>query len=193
MDYLGILFLIISLIIHIFATDFTLNKGKGIVKIEESNYYDIVHHSFKDLSEYHYIKNFLTLGIIIPILFYPRKEVFFDLFKIIPIIIIIRSVLTSVTIFPSVRNGGDIQRTDTFLDYFIGDNHDRMFSGHVSFTTLISYLLIKWNYVNIPSLSLVFLFLYNIIHAFIIIVTRSHYTIDVLNSMIITFLLSIKI
>ncbi len=179
--------LAIALFFHIISTMYTYNKGETLEKMNINNYFDIIHHNFKDYSQYHHLKNLLTLFIFIPLIIYhsPYKlnGVFSDLLKILPIIIIVRSILTSATIFPSVRKE-EIPKTHYFLDYFIGDNHDRMFSGHVSFAILISYLLLKWNYTN----SLNLLIIFNLIHAFIIVVTRSHYTIDVLNSAIITLL-----
>jgi hypothetical protein len=181
------LFLGISIIIHILATVFTYNKGESLRKIDKTNYYDIIQHSFPDYSQYHHIKNAVTLAIILPFIFFynSRKlvSIFNDLLTILPIIIITRSILTSVTILPSVRES-HIPKTHHFLDYFIGDNHDRMFSGHVSLVFLLSYMLIKWNYIPFGFGGLV---VYNIIHAFIVIVTRSHYTIDILNSLLITY------
>lgn len=178
--------LAISMLIHIIATKWTYNIGKTVTKIQMENYYDIIQHNFPDYSEYHYLKNIITISPL-GFLLIPNPNFQFllkDFFLILPILIIVRSILTVVTIFPSVRKHS-IPKTNSFLDLFIGDNHDRMFSGHVSFFVLISFLLIKWGYVS----NLLTVVLLNIIHAFVIVVTRSHYTIDVLNSGVITFLI----
>lgn len=187
------LFLGISLLFHVFATIFTYTKGESLRKIDSTNYYDIIQHSFPDYSQYHHIKNGITLLILLPfVLFWSKSKlsgIIDDLVVILPIIIIVRSILTMVTILPSVRES-EIPKTHHFLDYFIGDNHDRMFSGHVALVFLLSFLLIKWNYIHLNGqIVLGGLIVYNIIHAFIVIVTRSHYTIDVLNSLLITYLL----
>jgi hypothetical protein len=178
--------LILSLLIHIVATKWTYNVGKKITKIQMENYYDIIQHNFPDYSEYHYLKNLITLSPL-AILFIPNGNFQFllrDFFSILPILIVLRSILTVVTIFPSVRKHS-IQKTGSFLDFFIGDNHDRMFSGHVSFIVLLSFLLLKWGYVS----NVTPLVLFNVFHAFVIVATRSHYTIDTLNSGIITTLI----
>lgn len=180
----------LALIIHLIATDFTYKKGNQLVLLKESNYYDIIHHNFKDYSSFHYYKNFITLLFVIPFLFHLDKLKLIpkQIFFIIPILIILRALFTSVTIFPATRTNGP-NETDNFnfFNYFIGDNHDRMFSGHVCFAVLLSYFMFSLN-----ILPLLIIILLNLIHAFIIVVTRSHYTIDVLNSSIITLLLVIN-
>lgn len=184
--------LVVALIIHFLTTSFTYNKGKEIEKINKNQYFDVIQHNFGNYSQFHYLKNIITLSILIPFIIFHSKSKLYgvlgDILVYIPILIIIRSVLTSVTILPSDRSY-EIKETNTLLDYFIGDNNDRMFSGHVLFFTFLSYLLIKWNYLTITPLNILLLFLMNIFHAFIIVVTHSHYTIDVFNSFIITILL----
>lgn len=180
-----------SILIHFLATDFTFNKGSELTLLTKENYYDIIHHNFKDYSAFHYTKNAITASFILPFLFNLEKikSIEGQSLLLIPLIVVIRSLFTSVTIFPATRENGPNDQTQktkfSFLNYFIGDNYDRMFSGHISFAVVLSYLAIKLNLVSLPLIIIA-----NLIHAFIIVVTRSHYTIDVLNSGLITFLLT---
>lgn len=185
--------ILLVVVIHILATEFTYNKGSKLTLLTKDNYYDIIHHNFEDYSAFHYTKNIITGSFLLPFLFNldkVRLDLFKDILKIVPLIIILRSLFTSVTIFPATRENGPNNEKNKnipnvpFIDYFIGDNYDRMFSGHISFSIILSYLAIKLNLVTLPLIILA-----NLIHAFVIVVTRSHYTIDVLNSSIITYLL----
>jgi hypothetical protein len=181
--------ILLSILIHFLATDFTFNKGSELTLLTKENYYDIIHHNFKDYSAFHYTKNAITASFILPFLFNleKTKSIEGQSLLLIPLLIIIRSLFTSVTIFPATRENGpnDDQNQFSFLNYFIGDNYDRMFSGHISFAVVLSYLATKLNLVSLPLIVIA-----NLIHAFVIVVTRSHYTIDVLNSGLITFLLT---
>lgn len=190
---------ILILIIHLIATDFTYKKGNQLVLLNESNYYDIIHHNFKDYSSFHYYKNLITFLFVVPFLFNLDKLTYVPnkLLYIIPTLIILRSIFTSVTIFPATRTNGPNQEQQkqhiNFFNYFVGDNHDRMFSGHICFAVILSYLMFYTGIFSVTTVPLISIILLNIIHAFIIVVTRSHYTIDVLNSSIITLLLLVQI
>lgn len=186
-----------AIVIHFLATNFTYTKGSQLELLTENNYYDIIHHNFKDYSAFHYTKNVITGLFVLPFLFNLNKlrsiSNSMSLLFLIPLLIIIRSLFTSVTIFPATRENGPNANENTlkeisFIDHFFGDNYDRMFSGHISFAIVLSYISIKLNLVSLPLIIIA-----NLIHAFVIVVTRSHYTIDVLNSGLITFLLLNKL
>ena len=189
-----VVLIISAILVHFVATDFTYTNGNKLKLLTKDNYYDIIHHNFKDYSAFHYAKNIVTGLFILPFIFnlHAISKIQQKFFLIIPLLVIIRSLFTSVTIFPATRENGpnDTASKDiSFFDYFFGDNYDRMFSGHICFAVTASFLVFNLGIFSTNTLNLTLIGLINLIHAFIIVVTRSHYTIDVLNSGIITYLL----
>jgi hypothetical protein len=89
------------------------------------------------------------------------------------IIMFIRLIMINVTILPKTKtcdNNFNLKHTIN------GHCYDKIFSGHfASFLLLLVILYNKNIYTNIPVLFLVGLF-----HAFLIILTRAHYTIDII-------------
>jgi hypothetical protein len=187
-----VVLIVLALALHLFVTQFTYKKGSELELLTKENYYDIIHHNFADYTKYHYTKNWITALFVIPFLLRPR--LLSKIIWIIPLILIIRSVFTSVTIFPATRENNHNLKLkkppQTLIDYIIGDNFDRMFSGHIAFAVISSYFFLTQ--ISQTPLSLALTVGLNLIHAFIIVVTRSHYTIDVLNSGVITYLILFK-
>jgi len=92
------------------------------------------------------------------------------------IIYIIRSIFINVTILPKIKK---CNNNFNFISFLNGQCYDKIFSGHfASFFLLILILYKNKIYTNIPVLSLS-----TFIIALFILLTRSHYSVDILTAL----------
>lgn len=89
-------------------------------------------------------------------------------------ILFFKQIVSNVTILPKNKNCDD---SNFSLLYFLnGHCYDKIFSGHFASSVLISMILYNRGIVTNPYV----LGLYNLISAYLILATRSHYTVDIL-------------
>lgn len=175
---------IIPFIFHILSNKFLYSMQQR--KSTYQPLYDIIISNVSDLSRYNFIPNTLTLilfsFLIIPLCLKPNVNVFISLFKYLSVIIFLRSITTSVTILPSSVNGCKFDLN--FLTFLNGHCIDKIFSGHTSITLLLVFLYNKYNIIT-SNLIYVLLFL-QILVSISLILTKEHYTIDVILGYLIT-------
>ena len=175
---------IIPFIFHILSNKFLYSMQQR--KSTYQPLYDIIISNVPDLSKYNFIPNTLTLimfsFLIIPLCLKPNVNVFISLFKYLSVIILLRSITTSVTILPSSVNGCKFDLS--FLTFLNGHCIDKIFSGHTSITLLLVFLYNKYNIIS-SNLIYVLLFL-QILVSISLILTKEHYTIDVILGYLIT-------
>lgn len=155
----------------------------------KSNYkplYDVIISNVPDLSKYNFIPNILmfilSTFLIIPLYIKPNYNVFMSLFKYLSVILFLRSITTSVTILPSIVNGCKFKMN--LITFLNGHCIDKIFSGHTSVSLLLVYLYNKYNIIT-SNLIYVLLFI-QILLALSLILTKEHYTIDVILGYLIT-------
>ena len=155
----------------------------------KSNYkplYDVIISNVPDLSKYNFIPNtlmfILSTFLIIPLYIKPNYNVFISLFKYLSVIIFLRSITTSVTILPSSVNGCKFKMD--LMTFLNGHCIDKIFSGHTSASLLLVFLYNKYNIIT-SNLIYVLLFI-QILLALSLIITKEHYTIDVILGYLIT-------
>jgi hypothetical protein len=150
-----------------------VSNGKTNPKV-----YDVFHKFLPDWSEHRLYNDLFAIGFLIPLLFKPTVIIEYLGFWI-PIFVI-RSLFNLVTILPKNKN---CQVNNTFSFRIKRTCYDKVFSGHFSSFLLAALLYLKYNWISLPSaVSLVSL------NAFSILVTRSHYTIDILVALVVTLL-----
>jgi hypothetical protein len=181
---LPIYYFIVPFIIHFMFTDMLAKSAKLIE--HHPPLHDIIMSNFPDWSKYSNVVNIL-LGFIFSFLLVfwfqtGNTEILKSFFKYFAIVILIRSITTQVTLIPSQSictppNG--IQK------YINGHCIDKIFSGHTSLSLILVILYSKYGVVNKPCLY--GLIAIQILTAFMSIVTKSHYTIDIILAYIITF------
>lgn len=155
-----------------------IQKNKITPKI-----YDIAHKFLPDysntllkpLGDFYVI--FLTL---IPFLFVGNSIAFTEFLSFYLVVILIRCITINLTILPKNKN---CENTCSKSE-IINGCFDKIFSGHFATLFLATLVFYKYNIIkNIPILSII-----NIVNALIILTTRSHYTIDIIVSIVITLL-----
>ena len=137
--------------------------------------YDVSHKYLPNLNKYEYVSNLYTFFFVLIILFIPK--VFEQFVEYIIPIMLARLIIMHMTVLP--KNSNCI----VHISSVFGGCYDKIFSGHFAAVFLITLLLSEHNYISILSLILI-----NVLNAFLILVTRSHYTIDIIVSLIITLL-----
>lgn len=143
--------------------------------------YDIAHKYLPDWSVHKIYNDLYTIAFLLPLLtnFTILKEY---LGFWIPIFLL-RSIFAQVTILPKNKN---CTVPDTFSIYIKRNCYDKVYSGHFSSFLLAILLYLKYKWVSVPiGITLVSL------NAFMILVTRSHYTIDILVALVVTLLVYI--
>jgi hypothetical protein len=196
-----VIMMIIVLIIHVNAMGFVYNTGSTFYnskcKTNEINdVWDILHSNFNDYSEYNYTKNWYVVVFFLPLL-YSYDEVsmeFINEFIIkFLIIVLLRSFTIVTTILPKNSIMEEILPDEngnlSLYEKTIGGGcYDKMFSGHFAFGLLLTLLMFKYNILDTNSLNNIVFTIVNIIHLFILSVTRSHYTMDMIVSLYVTIL-----
>lgn len=175
--------LVLSYITHIKGKEFYNNRvknGKTTQKV-----YDISHKYLPNLSHNNLAWAIMHIfATITPFIF--GTEVITDMAIFMPVIFIIRGICSNVTILPKDKTCDDSKFG--FNNLFLGHCYDKIFSGHFATTIMLSLILFTRNILGIIPL-----FLFNLINAFLILATRSHYTIDLIVSIfVVVTLYSIK-
>jgi hypothetical protein len=154
--------------------------------LQKQYIYDIIHSNTPDYSRYNYSKNWFLLMFLIPMFInFERVNVAFlkELVIKFCLILMIRSITIMSTILPR-QQGCEVKSLGLFNYALGGTCYDKMFSGHFAFGLLITLLLFKYDIV--ASNSIYYFTTANILHFFILAVTRSHYTMDLLVAIFVT-------
>lgn len=169
-------------LLHICSTNYLI-YGEPHKYTHQKPLYDIIINNIPDLSKYHFIINFIMLILLLPFLVAPKLKYFISIFKYTSIILFFRAITTSVTILPSCEKQF-CKLKCSWLNYIIGHCNDKIFSGHTSLSLVLVYLMSRYNLVD--NNLLYFFILIQIFIAILLIVTKGHYTIDVLLGYFIT-------
>jgi hypothetical protein len=184
---------------HLKAMEFvyrtgTAYYGGGDGKCKKSDdVWDILHANFKNYSEYNYTKNWYMIVFFIPLIYniFKITNGFIKefIFKFL-IIIFLRSITITATILPkntTVEVKPDKYGNLSLFDKTIGGGcYDKMFSGHFAFGLLLTLLMFKYNILKMNTLNLMLFVVLNALHLFILGVTRSHYTMDMIVALYVT-------
>jgi len=173
---------ILPYLLHICCTRY-LMYGEPHKYTHTKPLYDIIINNIQDVSKYHYLINYIMFILLIPFLIRPKYEYFISMFKYTSIVLFFRAITTSVTILPSCETKF-CKLQNNCLNYIMGHCNDKIFSGHTSLSLILVYLINRYNLVD-DSLLYFFIFI-QILIAILLVVTKGHYTIDVLLGYFIT-------
>lgn len=165
-------------------------------EINSNKIYDIIQNNTSDYSIYNYDKNWYLLVFILPIIlnFSKIPFAFYNefLYKFL-IIILIRALVIPLTILPKNSQCQVITDQNGQLNLFNktigGGCYDKIYSGHFSFSILLTLLLLKYNILQ-GTFGITFAIITNILHLFILTMTRSHYTIDIVMGFFVTLFIN---
>jgi hypothetical protein len=154
--------------------DERINENKTRPKV-----YDLGHRYMPD---WHDMKIANVLMDVLPILpLFLGWNVVYTFLGYIPFLFMIRWITTLVTILPKYKKCDDSKFTMS-LGLF-GHCYDKIFSGHFAVSVLLSCIVYSKGIIS----NLWIIIIYNFLVAFLIIATRAHYTIDIIVSIFVVF------
>lgn len=173
----------ISLLILIIALSSYVTDELGIwfyeLQNNENKVFDLIHEFTPDFHEYGGIVNLIPLLFLGTFLF-TKGTLIWEFAEKFLVLIFLRSLTIFLTILPKHENCSKRFEWSTCL---VGQCYDKIFSGHTALTTLAALLLVRAGY--IPQwLGILFVAL----ETLFILLTRSHYTIDVFFAMVMAYL-----
>ena len=187
MDY--IIIIITAIVLHFLCTRFVWKTGTMHYTTNNStNIYDIIHNNTPDYSRFNYTKNWYLLLFIIPVVLNAgliTSSIVLEFVIKFCIILIFRSIFMVTTILPK-QNGCSVKNLGLFDMTIGGTCYDKILSGHFAFGLLLTLIMFKYDFVK-PKYYYYFVVL-NVIHAIILTVTRSHYTLDVILALCVTLI-----
>jgi len=152
------------------------NSGNGGDGGSNDKVYDVSFKYLPNLFEFKKYKDLVFLALLFPLL--KSQQIWNTTIQIIGLflsIVLIRCISIMVTILPKT--------TSKCKDKYglFGTCYDLIFSGHFAVGLTSTLVLLERGLIQLP-----FLVLFNLLNAFLILVTRSHYTIDILVSLVVT-------
>jgi hypothetical protein len=139
--------------------------------------YDIAFKNLPNLEKYEHYSDYFTIlfnTVFIPILISKQKYIITEYLGFLITILLIRSITISLTVLPKSNSckekGG-----------FKGGCYDKIFSGHFASVMIATLLLYEYKYINLSVLMLI-----NLINGSLILLTRHHYTIDIVVAFFVT-------
>jgi hypothetical protein len=143
--------------------------------------FDLIHEITPDLHRYEDIVNLIPLTLMISFFAVPTGLALIQEFALrFLFIVFLRSLTIMTTILPKHEK---CTKRFTMSTIFSGQCYDKVFSGHTAFVFLLTLLFLRDGYIPFW-----FFVVINIAQASLILLTRSHYTIDVVFAFLITYL-----
>lgn len=136
--------------------------------------YDVAHKYLPDLGHYDSFHHIITTLLTIPIIF--NLNMFQEYLSYWITIFIIRSITNLVTILPKNKH---CKKDKAFM--FMGGCYDKIFSGHFVSVFLATLLYMKYGWINMDTLVII-----NFINSMSILLSRGHYTIDLIVAYFVT-------
>ena len=175
-----ILFMVASFA-HIWTTYYTHQRIKINKTHQHKPLYDIVHNNTHNCNKYSYIIDIMLILFMIPLFQSVKRgesiKMLSHFIRVFSVLIIMRSLVLIVTDLPSSDETCDSNNLNNYNMIF-GHCNDKIFSGHTAFTLLA--VLIAYTYGYISKFELFILIVLQLAYGFLLVVTRSHYTVDVL-------------
>jgi hypothetical protein len=184
MNKIRCLFLFIIIFIVFLVNNYNLNFIENIGEVfysknhEFPKIYDILHENCAHVDKFEYASDIISLILII-ILIFLDINMFYNYLGFIIVIFIIRIFTNMLTILPK----NNLCVTSNSFS-FRGGCYDKIFSGHFASAFIASLILYKNNYINAILLVLI-----NLINSLFIILSRNHYTIDIIMSFFVSLVI----
>jgi hypothetical protein len=189
--------------VHISAMSFVFYKGtkfykkKGTLRHKtQMPIWDIIHSNFADYSVFNYSKDIYLIAFFLPVIFNLQNIsilYLYEFFWKFMILIFLRSFSIISTILP--RNSKLKVKINKKTDFWTvlyhrtigGGCYDKCFSGHMAFGLLSTFLIFKYDFLEMSTFNISLFVFLNILHFLMIGITRAHYTVDMIVAIYVTF------
>lgn len=178
---------IIAIVIILLSNIYTFNCGKSHYQINgHTHLCDIIEDNLPNMEKYYNYHNIVPILILVPILFVRDKVRFLKYAATYLLIFFtIRAITIAVTVLPN-SNSSPLQRLDP-IHYILGHSYDKISSGHFAFAFILFSLYIKFNVLS--TMWAIILGILVIGNGVFLVMVRAHYTVDIVISFVISFLL----
>lgn len=167
---------IMTFIVYSLANFYTYQIGTTI-ECTSKPLHDVMHNILPDLSKYIYSRDIVLLLFFIPVIFITFKcEFIYDLWHYFMIIVTFKAISIFFTFLPP-------SNPDCHKKKYINHCYHNQLSGHAALCQLLAILYIKYGLCNNN------IYIFVIIYCILILLTRAHYTTDIIQALIITNLL----
>jgi len=181
MDLQGAALVLFLLSLITISNYWTHELGRNFYKGDQKTQqvFDLVHSLTPDLHDFKEYNDTIAVATIISFFFIPTTIVLSEILAKFLLIMALRSVTIVCTILPKHHNDED---GIDWLGYIRGHCYDKIFSGHTAFVMLTTLVYYREGYINLAILLLI-----NAANVTSILLTRSHYTVDVILAFFITY------
>jgi len=145
--------------------------------------YDIAHKYLPDLHDWQWIVHLILLVLLVFAFFQTDGYMILrSTFFMLLVVLVIRALTVVSTVLP--KHADCVVEGSGFWNFLQGGGcYDKIFSGHVAFVTLITLNLLKYGDLSLPVFWLI-----TLVNAILMLLTRGHYTVDVILGFVIPFL-----
>jgi hypothetical protein len=181
MDLQGAALVLFLLGLIVLSNYWTHELGRNFYKGDQKTIqvFDLVHSLTPDLHHYREYNDTIAVATIISFFFIPTTTVLSEILAKFLLIMALRSVTIVCTILPKHHNS---EEGMDWLAYIRGHCYDKIFSGHTAFVFLTTLVYYREGYISLPILLMI-----NVANMTSILLTRSHYTVDVILALFITY------
>jgi hypothetical protein len=169
--------------IIVFSSYVTDEIGIAFYELQdnEKKIFDMIHAITPDLHMHEEYVNIIPFCILFSFFFIPNGvELSKNFASMFFLVCILRSLTIMTTILPKHEK---CSKRFHWSNIFHGQCYDKVFSGHTSFVFLASLVFFEAGLISFP-----FVISMNFIEAAIILLTRSHYTVDVLLAYMVSYM-----
>lgn len=148
-------------------------------KKERKELYDIAHEIFPDISNYEPIVNIIPVGLLASLFFITKGGLIAKNGSLMFLVaMVLRAILASSTILPKAPHC----KSELTLSSIFGGCYDKIFSGHMSLTTIFGLTMVKEHAISVGIFSALVA-----MTAIALLLVRAHYTVDVLLGFLVSY------
>ena len=166
---------ILTIIVYTLANSFTYYLGNSQCK--QAPLHDVIHNMLPNLADYVHVRDVVLLLFFIPFFWVKQKKEFIlSLWGSFLLIVLVKAVSIFFTYIPS-------SNPNCGKENYVNHCHHNSTSGHASLCLMLIYYYVQYS--ALTPISYIAVPLYCILIA----MTRAHYTVDIIQGLIISYLI----
>lgn len=166
---------ILTIIVYTLANSFTYHLGNSQCK--HPPLHDVIHSMLPNLADYVHVRDVVLLLLFIPFLWVKEKKEFaMCLWGSFLLIVLVKAICIFFTYIPS-------SNPNCGKKNYLNHCHHNSTSGHASLCLMLIFYYVQFGALNNLAYVLV------ILYCLLIAMTRAHYTVDIFQGLIISYLI----
>lgn len=166
---------VLTIIVYALSNSFTYYIGNSQCK--QAPLHDVIHNLLPNLADYVHVRDLVLLLFFMPFFWVKEKTEFVKaLWASFLLIVLVKAISIFFTYIPS-SNPNCAEKN------YLNHCHHNSTSGHASLCLMLIYYYVQFGALNQYAYTLVFLY------CILIAMTRAHYTVDIIQGIIISYLI----